>query len=63
MFIDVTTAKGEKLSLNLSHIVAIHEYRKGTIIFDSCGIDIEIKESYEEFMKRLCDLVMPCKNK
>lgn len=57
MFIEIITKDKEKVSLNVSQIVAIHPYRKGTCIFDSCGVDYEIKESYEEFMTRLYNLI------
>lgn len=59
MFIEITTRKKEKVSLNISQIVAIHSYKNGSVIFDSAEIDYDTEESYDSVMGRIYALITP----
>ena len=53
MFVEIITKKKERLSLNISQIVSVISYKKGTMIFDSAGVGYELDEPYECVMERI----------
>ena len=53
MFIELTTTKGEKITLNTQNIVLIAPVKRGTILVDVNGLDWELSESYESLKEIL----------
>ena len=47
MFIELTTNKEEKITVNTQHILYIFPSRKGTTVVDVNGIDCTVSETYE----------------
>ena len=53
MFIELTTTKGEKITLNIQNIVLIAPDKKGTILVDVNGLDWQLSDSYESLKEIL----------
>ena len=53
MFIELTTTKGEKITLNTQNIVLIAPDKKGTILVDVNGLDWQLSDSYESLKEIL----------
>ena len=53
MFIEFTTRRGEKVCLNVNHILYITDNNTYTTIVDILGIDYKINSSYQEVLKRI----------
>ena len=47
MFIELTTTKGEKITVNTENIVFLSSNKNKTLIVDVNGIDWMVVESYE----------------
>ena len=47
MFIELTTTKGEKITVNTENIVFLSSNKNKTLIVDVNGIDWTVVESYE----------------
>ena len=53
MFIELTTTKGEKITLNTQNIVLIAPDKRGTILVDVNGLDWQLSDSYESLKETL----------
>ena len=56
MFIQLTTKKGEKYTLNLNHIVSFFDVKGGCVIIDINGIDYQAVETYDFVMDTIKNL-------
>ena len=57
MFVEFVNRKNETVSLNISQIHLVTSDKKGAVVFDVMGLDYELKESYDDFMARLCKIL------
>lgn len=48
MYIELTTPRGEKVTVNASKIVMLTPVKNGTLIVDDNGLDLRVVEPYEE---------------
>ena len=53
MFIEITTRRGEKICLNVNHILYITDNNTYTTIVDILGIDYKINSPYQQVLKRI----------
>lgn len=50
MFIELTTIKGEKFTLNISSIEYFTKTKKGTLIVCKSGMDYEVVDKYDSLL-------------
>ena len=53
MLIELTSTNGEKFAVNLYQIAQAHDTKKGLRLYFCDGVELTVKETYEEF----CSLV------
>lgn len=57
MFIEIETVKGEKVFLNVKHILFVTQYKNGAVVFDELGNDYRVDEPYSCMCKRITELL------
>lgn len=58
MFIELTTIKGERFTLNISCIEYFTETKKGTLIVCKSGMDYEVVDNYDFLFTTLTEIII-----
>ena len=57
MFIEIETVKGEKVFLNVKHILFVTQYKNVTVVFDELGNDYRVDEPYSSVCSRINEIL------